>query len=1025
MRISPTFRISIGLVLLTLSILMLADLAGLAPDNTDEVLAHRKKISESLAIEFSLAAQNDNFEFIEQVMGAIVKRDKDILSAGLRNTRGKLIVQVGDHFKRWQPLDDEKSIPTQVVVPIYQQDKQWGTVEIHFAPLVKESFLGLTFSPVTKLLIFVALLGFAGYTFLMYRTLRYLDPSSIVPGRVQFALDALRSGVVLIDNHGKIVLANTTYFESHNTTSDKILGKKLDIYDWRDTRNNRKLTAFPWDKALQQSTAVTGFRLKLNPPGKTTLTYIVNCTPILDANEKSRGALVSFEDISKIQSANDKLRLTLGDLEDSKDKIEKQNQKLTVLATRDSMTGCLNRRSFFEQFDSLFVKAGEQNQSIACIMTDIDHFKRVNDTHGHLFGDQVIKHVAEILESESRSLDLICRYGGEEFCILMPNISLDEAFSIAERIRFSIEKLVRQRLDKDITITSSFGVSSTDFEAENPLQLVNQADQALYAAKQEGRNRVICWSSELDIVPDRPEDRASDDNQNLDSTANDSRHPQDNDEFDEVLEPLSQNIDQLTHRIYELETVIEQQSKELLLKTAYDPLTGLPNRVLFQDRLNQAMARAKRENQNLAVISLDIEAFKRIHDTLGNNIAEELIRKVSGHLTEILRSTDTIALLNQNNSKTAMSRLNVDEFGILITDLETIEPITWVIKRIFDALARRAEIDKHEISLNSHIGVSLFPSDGSSVDELLNNASTARYYASKQPEGARFQFYSPELNTTSSYQVQLESELSHALENNGLTLYYQPKVNITHGSIVGAEALLRWNHPSRGMIPPIEFIPVAERSGLISELGVQVLQMACRQAKQWADTLTPDICISVNLSPIQLRQRDLHKTILQILDETGLNPNQLELEITESCAISNIESALENTRRLQAAGIRISLDDFGTGFSSLSQLSSLPVDTLKIDRSFISKLDSDSDDLSIVAAIIAMSHKLGINVLAEGVETVNQLEILRKLKCDEIQGYLFSMPVPADEMRTLLEDARLMKNIIAHSTVSEADTESA
>ncbi len=1019
MRISPTFRISIGLVLLTLSILMLADMVGLAPDNRAEILDHRKKISESMAIDFSLAAQENNFDFIEQSMGAITNRHEDIISTGLRNASGKLIVQAGDHANLWQQLTDNKSTPTQVVVPIYQQEKQWGTVELHFAPMFKQSFLGLTLSPVTKLLLFVALLGFAGYTFLMYRTLRYLDPSSIVPGRVQFALDALRSGVVLIDNHGKIILANTTFYDSHKTTSAKILGKILGIYDWRDTGNNRKLTSFPWDKALQQSTAVTGFRLKLNPPGKTTLTYIVNCTPILDANGKSRGALVSFEDISKIQAANDKLRVTLGDLEDSKEKIEKQNQKLTVLATRDSMTGCLNRRYFFEQFDTLFLKANEQNQSLACIMTDIDHFKQVNDNHGHLFGDQAIKHVAEILESESRSLDMVCRYGGEEFCILMPNISLDEAVSIAGRIRFSIEKLVKQRLDKDIIITASFGISSTDFDADKPLQLVHQADQALYAAKQQGRNRVIAWSPELEATPNRSADTTADDRQPLDATSIEPGHPQDEDEFDAVLEPLSQNIDQLTHRIYELETVIEQQSKELLLKTAYDPLTGLPNRVLFQDRLNQAMTRAKRNNQNLAVISLDIEAFKRIHDTLGNNIADELIRKVSGHLTEVLRSTDTIALLNQNNSKTAMSRLNVDEFGILVTDLENLEPITWVIKRIFDALARRAEIDKHEINLNSHIGVSLFPSDGSTAEELLNNAATARYFASKQPESARYQFYSPELNINSTYQVKLESELSHALENGDLSLHYQPKVNIANGTIIGAEALLRWNHPSRGMIPPTDFIPVAERSGLILELGEQVLQMACRQAKQWTESIAPDLCISVNVSSIQLRQRDLYKTVFKILDEVGLNPNLLELEVTESAEISSIETALENTRRLQAAGIRISLDDFGTGFSSLSQLSALPVDTLKIDRSFISKLDAESDDLSIVAAIIAMAHKLGMNVLAEGVETTNQLEILRKLRCDEIQGYLFSMPLPAEEMTAMLEDCNLMKHIVTQPGVKE------
>ncbi len=1005
MTISPTFRISIGLVLLTLSILMMADLIGLAPDHDREILDKRKKVSESLAIEFSIAAQQSNFELIAQTLKAIVSRNEDILSAGLRRVNGKLMAQAGNHAEQWDYFAEQHSSTTHVVVPIYQGKQKWGSVEIQFTPLTNTSFIGISFSPAAKLLIFVALFGFAGYTFLMHRTLRYLNPSSIVPGRVQFALDALRSGVVLIDDEENIVLANSSFSEAVNSTPESLLGKTLDEFEWRDSKTGRKLTTFPWNESVNNGESSTGKRIRFNPAGKSFHTYIVNCTPILDANQNSRGALVSFEDISSIQQANEKLRNTLGDLEESRDRIEKQNQKLTVLATRDSLTGCLNRRYFFEQFDHIFLKTQEQNQTLACIMTDIDHFKNINDSHGHLFGDQVIKFVAEILDSESRSLDLICRYGGEEFCILMPNISFDEATKIAERLRFSIENLAGKRLDKDVCVTASFGISASESDTKNPLQLVGQADQALYSAKQQGRNQVIAWSSELDEVPDlrelKQEDDTSDESVITDEYVPDS----DADTIDEVLEPLNQNISQLQHRIYELETVVEQQSRELLLKTAYDTLTGLPNRMLFQDRINQAIARAKREEHIVAVISLDIEAFKQIHDTLGNNIAEELIRKVSGHLTDILRSTDTIALLNQNNSRTAVSRINVDEFGILITDLESVEPITWVIKRIFDILAKRAEIDKHEISLNSHIGISLFPNDGTNAEVLIKNASAARYHASKQPTGSKHQFYSAELNTTSTYQLKLESELSHAMKNDMLMLYYQPKVNINSGKIIGAEALLRWNHPSRGMISPADFIPVAERSGLINELGDQVLRKACEQAKIWTSSISPDFCISVNLSSIQLRQKDLYKRILKVLEATEILPSQLEMEITESSAMNNLDASLDNVHQLQAAGVRVSLDDFGTGFSSLSQLCLLPVDTLKIDRSFIAELAVDSDNLSIVAAIIAMAHKLGMNVLAEGVETVPQLDLLRKLKCDEIQGYLFSMPLPAEELELLLSNS--------------------
>jgi diguanylate cyclase (GGDEF)-like protein/PAS domain S-box-containing protein len=1007
--------------------MMMADLVGLAPDHNREILDKRKKVSESLAIEFSLAAQKSNFELIAQTLEAIVSRNEDILSAGLRRVNGKLMAHAGNHAEQWGYFEEQHSSTTHVVVPIFQGEQEWGSVEIQFTPLITSSYFGITFSPGAKLLLFVALLGFFGYSFLMHRTLRYLDPSSVVPGRVQFALDALRSGVVLLDDHGRIVLVNSAFSDAHNSTSETLLGKTLDRFMWRDAKTSRKITTFPWNQAVKQGEASTGTKLQINPAGKSSCTYIVNCTPILDADQKSRGALVSFEDISSIQQANEKLRTTLGELEESRDRIEKQNQKLTVLATRDSLTGCLNRRSFFEQFDLYFLKTKENNQTLACIMTDIDHFKKINDSHGHLFGDQVIKSVAEILDSESRSADLICRYGGEEFCVLMPNISLEEARIIAKRLRFSIEKLVRQRLDENVCVTSSFGVSATNLGAENPLQLVGQADEALYAAKNQGRNQVITWSQDLEKVPDQRKTTQSEEATDESATSNDCITSNDSGNTNGVLEPLNLNISKLQNRIDELEAVVDQQSRELLLKTAYDALTGLPNRMLFQDRINQAISRAKQKEHIVAIISLDIEAFKRVHDTLGNNIAEELIRKVSGHLTNILRSTDTIALLNQNNSRTSVSRINVDEFGIVITDLKSVEPITWVIKRIFDILAKRAEIDKHEISLNCHIGISLYPNDGNNAEVLINNASAARYHASKHSEENKHQFYSSELNTTSSNQLQLENELSHAMKNNMLMLYYQPKVNINSGKVIGAEALLRWDHPSHGMISPASFIPIAERSGLINELGDQVLRKACEQAKKWTSSISPDFCISVNLSSIQLRQNNLYKNILRIIKTAGLLPNQLELEITESSAMNTHDSSLENVRQLQAAGLRISLDDFGTGYSSLSQLCLLPVDTLKIDRSFIAELAVDSDNLSIVAAIIAMAHKLGMNVLAEGVETVPQLDLLRKLKCDEIQGYLFSMPLPAEELELLLSNSnnnplKQLENSrsLAESTVAEA-----
>ena len=980
MRFSPTFRISFGLVLVTISILLTADLFGLTPNNIKNTLNERKHISEALAVEFTIAAQKEQFDLINRTLELIVQRNDDIVSAGLRNESGKLLSQNGNHAESWVSPDNNQSTVTHVIVPISNGNKLWGSVEIHFADIHSIQVFGIGLSPLGQLLLFVGLAGFVGYMFLIHRTLRYLNPSAVVPGRVQFALDALKSSVVLLNEEGEIVLSNSAF--SSLFEEEELLGKKLEDFSWKDQDSNRALTSFPWKEALKTSLPVTGKNIRLDNDDQQINTYVVNCTPILDAEKSARGALISFEDISKIQKTTDQLQSALDELETTHEQVEKKNQELEVLASRDPMTGCLNRRSFFELLEPMFIEAKNNGSMLACIMTDIDHFKLVNDNHGHQVGDEVIKLVADILDNDSRSVDTVCRYGGEEFCILLPGLDMDGAAVIAEKIRYSIETVSKKRLDNGVKVTSSFGVSSTELPANNPLDMINLADQALYGAKENGRNKVYTWSE--DLAANAPQEQEA-------ATTN-------------TIEQDSKiDSQQLITKINELQTIIDQQSQELVHQSAYDAQTGLPSRLLFEDRVNQSIAQAMRLDNKIVVISVAIEAFKRIHDTFGNSAAEELMKQASKRLAQVLRSTDTIAALNQtNNKRTTISRISPDEFGVLITDLETVEPVTWIIKRILNSLAPPTEINDNEISLNGYIGASLHPEDGDVAEILVNKSATARYHASQEPEGTHYKFYSDDLNEASVRLINLESQLHTAIENQELFLHYQPKINIASGKIIGLEALIRWKHPTRGFIPPQEFIPIAERSGLILDLGVFVLRSACEKIREWLDAGIAAPRVAVNLSPVQLRQPGLFQQVKNILKETGVEPHFLELEITEGTAMSCLESAIATTRQFQALGIRVSLDDFGTGFSSLNYLRLLPVDTLKIDRSFITDLVSDKDNLSIVAAIIAMSHKLGMTVLAEGVEYNNQYRLLQKLNCDEVQGYLVSMPIPPDEIETLL-----------------------
>ena len=346
--------------------------------------------------------------------------------------------------------------------------------------------------------------------------------------------------------------------------------------------------------------------------------------------------------------------------------------------------------------------------------------------------------------------------------------------------------------------------------------------------------------------------------------------------------------------------------------------------------------------------------------------------------------------------------MNADEFGILLTDLDDTEPVTWIVKRIFDKLSEKIHIDGHDIFVTCSAGVSLYPHDGDDADRLIENAGTARHDAKHRFGRNNLRFFSSKINKAAYRQLWLESQLHTALEGGELMLHYQPQLDLGTMRIRGMEALLRWRHPKLGLIPPTEFVPIAERTGLIHEIGDWVLRSACEQARIWLDQGYPDLVVTVNVSGVQLRNNDLQQSFMNILRETNLPQHCLELEVTESTLMDHGSESLDTMIKLHEAGIRFAIDDFGTGYSSLSSLRNLPVHSLKIDRSFLSDSFPDSNDQSIISAIISMSHSLGLRVVAEGVETDEQLKFLRTHRCDDIQGFLFSRPLTAERATQLL-----------------------
>lgn len=440
----------------------------------------------------------------------------------------------------------------------------------------------------------------------------------------------------------------------------------------------------------------------------------------------------------------------------------------------------------------------------------------------------------------------------------------------------------------------------------------------------------------------------------------------------------------------------------------HDDLTGLPNRHLLKDRLNQAIKAAKHYDRFVATLFLDVDNFKRINDTLGHDSGDMLLRSIAERLQDYVRQSDTIARSVNEEIESTVARLGGDEFTVLLSEINTIQNAAKVAQRIFDIMSHPFMIDNHEVFITTSIGISVYPYDGIDAETLLKNADTAMYYAKEQGKN-NFQFYAQHMNIAACKRFEMENRLRKALDNKEFHLYYQPQLDIRSGSVIGVEALIRWIDLQNNIVLPGTFIPLAEETGLIVPIGEWILRTACSQNKVWQDAGFPPMYVSVNISSVQFRQPSFIRTVDTVLQDTGLDPHYLELELTETILMETTETAIQTLEELKSMGVRISIDDFGTGYSSLSYLKRFPIDTLKIDRSFVRDVTSDPDDKAIINAIIALARSLNLKVIAEGVETIQQLVCLHEQGSDGMQGFLFSPPLPIDSLTQLLKEGKNLK----------------
>lgn len=727
---------------------------------------------------------------------------------------------------------------------------------------------------------------------------------------------------------------------------------------------------------------------------------------------------------------------------------------LESIAIHDPLTGVYNRTFIKEYFTELEHIEG---QRCAVLFLDLDNFKSVNDTYKHDVGDLILQEVAGRMKSCIRESDMIARLGGDEFIIILPSISKDQLRVCVDRISeiLSAPYCIQNH---EIALTASIGISLYPFDGQDIDTLIKKADLSMYQAKEKGKACIEYYEKIMDIQkPFTKEELKSqyhsliDNHRELEEVIRNQsgmifKYKKENDRFihtycdgemlyrmglspglavgKELLQLIPKDMTIVKEKMYEkawsgqevsyegqlaginyianfkpllidgivtevtvycIDITEKKKAEELANYLAYyDELTQLPNRNHFYKKLKDAIDTALQKKQQLVVMYLDLDRFKIINESLGFSVGDQLLRMVGERLVGCTRKMDLL------------SRLGGDEFALLIPKTRDINETLSFARNLLDAFKEPFTLVNQELSIVPSIGIAIYPNDADNSEDLMKRADTAMYRAKEQ--GNRYQLYNPSMDEKALNQLMLETDLRKVLDREELTIYYQPQVDIKNQQVVGLEALLRWNHPEKGLISPIEFIPLAEETGMIVPIGEWVLRTACEKVQAIRNRGHHHLSLSVNLSLRQFQQNNLVKMVERIIKETNFNPAFLTLEITESMT-ADIEKTMVILQNLRELGVKISIDDFGTGYSSLSYLNMFPLDALKIDKSFV----QNKQQTTIVNTIISMAHNLGLKVVAEGVETEEQLDYLKKKHCDQVQGFLYSRPLNEDEIIKYLE----------------------
>jgi len=954
-----------SLVLLSLSVLFMADLVGISTSKNGVSKESRKAIVEALAIQLSTLASNGQFNEVQAATSRFVLRNDDVRGAALLRGADVVLAEIGEI--NVFDSDSSDSTATQMRVPIYKENRSWGEVQVVFSDGANRWKEFLAYG-------LIALFSLISFTAFLNRALVQLDPKQAVPGRVDSAMDLFSAGVIVLDEKLRIVMANTSAETIVNRKANELLGRELDEWPWQKDSEWEA----PWATTLNVGLSVSDRQMTLKSDDGEERSLLISCVFVGGSDGGRKGVLVTMDDITIVESQNRELTVMVSKLRQSQELIEEKNRELKELATIDPLSGIANRRALMEALDNHISDAYRDETKLACIMTDIDHFKQVNDVYGHKVGDDVIKASASVLQSLCRDEDIVGRYGGEEFVMVLPGMDAEAAAEVAEKARIATIALAYGEdlpLDK---LSASYGVSDLSCEPTDGASFVDSADQGLYQAKESGRNRVVIFNSDM---------KNSSENEKavVEKQASESVNQSDS--------------DRLQARTIELEKQVQQRDEKLNKLGEFDSLTGMPLRSIFLKKTEAELARALRNKNLVGVISFEFTDIDRLLATFGYAQSEELLKEVLDHLQTGIRSTELVSMLSAEHS---LSRITSNEYAVLLSSLTDTTSAMIVVTRMKSLLSEPFMLAGEKVWIGASIGISISSADDRNADVLLSEANEARKTAAFKNDKISHVFAKKQLHADSDDYIRLESDLHDAIDNAAIETWFQPKFDIAKNRIVGMEALLRWNHETRGFVSPELFVAMAESNGLIDKLSQRVLEATLKQILVWRSMGFEDLRVSINISPSQFRAATLVDYTLKQMQDAGVEGRQLEIELTETSVLENPEQTRMDLVRLQEAGVGVSLDDFGTGYTSLSLLSDLPLDVVKIDRSFVTPIESSERSRAVVGSVISMAHALNLRVVAEGVETNAQLELLQQLGCDEVQGYLICRPQPADEITAFL-----------------------